>query len=303
LSVSTNWTSFFQQLNQRFMPASSLLSNVMVQQQARPYPDREPPAGLDTSILSSGDKVDMYYQSIGKQTLREGDSVNVAVASGQTPYERIVEWAIPDTRDVDGRQPDRYQREQNPEKYEDAVWDAVRFRNPFKFPMTTGPAYICAGSKFYGQTLSTWANPGQESVLRITKALSLLARYGEQEEDPNRPGMAAGPARRGPGRNSMGMEGPAGGEREIIYWGGRPFRKVKVQGELNLANYRTEPVKWIVRRAFSGELIDAQEAPKITLKEEGVYSVNRRNELTWDLTLKPSETKTVKYRYCVLVAH
>jgi len=277
------------------MPASSLSSNAMVQQQARYSSDREPAAGLDTSILSTGDKVDMYYQPIGKQTLREGDSLSVSVATSRTPYERVVEWTIPDTRDADGRYPERYQREQEPEKYEDAVWDAVRFRNPFKFPMTTGPAYICAGSKFFGQTLSTWVNPGQEAVLHITKALSLLARYGEQEEDASR-----GEKKRRPG----GMGGPGGEDgREIIYWGGKPFRKVKVQGELNLANYRKDPVKWIIRRCFSGELIDAEGSPKSTLREEGVYSVNRRNELAWELILKPSETKTVKYKYFVLVYH
>jgi hypothetical protein len=35
--------------------------------------------------------------------------------------------------------------------------------------------------------------------------------------------------------------------------------------------------------------------------EEGAYSVNRRNELTWSLSVKPGEEKTLTYHYSVLV--
>lgn len=37
--------------------------------------------------------------------------------------------------------------------------------------------------------------------------------------------------------------------------------------------------------------------------EEGVYSANRRNELAWTESLDPSETRTLRYRYDVLVAY
>ena len=59
----------------------------------------------------------------------------------------------------------------------------------------------------------------------------------------------------------------------------------------------------VVRRRFSGELTSADADPKQTLREEGVYSVNKRNELVWAFPLKAGEEKTLKYKYTVLVSH
>jgi len=48
-------------------------------------------------------------------------------------------------------------------------------------------------------------------------------------------------------------------------------------------------------------LISADASPESKLLEEGVYSANQRNELTWTVTLKPGQEKTLNYRYSVLV--
>jgi hypothetical protein len=47
--------------------------------------------------------------------------------------------------------------------------------------------------------------------------------------------------------------------------------------------------------------LEADENPACVLREEGVYSVNKRNELTWSLALKPGEEMKLSYRYIVLV--
>ena len=59
----------------------------------------------------------------------------------------------------------------------------------------------------------------------------------------------------------------------------------------------------MIRRRFSGELLEADGKPECVLREEGVYSVNKRNELTWTITLKPGKETTLSYRYTVLVSH
>ena len=92
-----------------------------------------------------------------------------------------------------------------------------------------------------------------------------------------------------------------GGGREIVYVGGREYRKSLVGGELTLSNHRKEAVKLVIRRRFSGELLTAEGAPRTMLREEGVWSVNRRNELVWTVTLQPGEEKRLTYQYSVLV--
>ena len=59
--------------------------------------------------------------------------------------------------------------------------------------------------------------------------------------------------------------------------------------------------KMIIKRKFSGDYVKGDDSPKIVLSEEGVWTVNKRNELQWTLVLKPAEERTVKFQYAVLV--
>lgn len=272
LSLRTTWASFFQELAQRPGSGGGARGQVVLQQIAMNYVP--PTATPDFSATPMGEGPDVHYQPAGELTLAEGDALVLPVASGTTDYERIVEWIVPDTRTENGRRINDYQRNQDPEKYRDAAWDAVRFKNPLEFPMTTAPAMTVAGGRFQGQRMCTWTNVGEEATLHITKALSIRTRCVEYEEQ---------------------------GEREIVYLGGNDYRKVMAKGELSVCNHRKETVKLVIRRRFSGDLLEAEGDPECSLLEEGVYSVNKRNELLWTIRLEPGAEKSLTYKYSVLV--
>ena len=232
---------------------------------------------LSMVATPTGEGVDLHYQSIGKRTLAEGDALSLRVARGESAYDRIVEWPIPDMRNEDGRYAGRSSGEDD--EAPDTAWDALKFKNPFKFPMTTGPATVTAAGRFNGQRTSYWVNAGEETVLHVNKALSVRTRAIEHEEQKK----------------------DGGDNRDFIWIGGRQFRRSTVEGELSVGNHRNEAINLVIRRRFSGELLRADGEPKSTLREEGVYSVNKRNELLWTLTLKPGEERKLTYRYTVLV--
>lgn len=252
---------------------TAVTSNVVAQQGMgfNSYSPNAPALGA----VPTGEGVDLHYQPIGKRTLADGDTLAVTVAKGKAAYERIVEWLVPDTRNeygvYDGR--DR-------ESEDDAAWDALKFKNPLAFPMTTGPATVTANGSFNGQRTSYWVNAGEETVVRVEKALSVRTRATESEAQKD-------------GR----------GEREVVWVGGRQYRRSTVEGELAVNNNRKESVPLVIRRRFSGELTQAEGDPKASLRAEGVYSVNKRNELVWTFTLKGGEEKKLKYTYTVLVAN
>lgn len=272
LSPSTNWANFFTQLNQHLQPDHGISGNVGTQQ-AVMYNNDPGNGDVDLSATPEGEGVDLHYESIGKRSLAEGASLLLNVASGSAPYDRIVEWTIADVRDADGRPIDPYQRQREIDDDENAVWDSVRFRNPLTFAMTTAPAMIVAGGRFSGQRTSLWTNVGEETTLHITKALSIRTRDSESEV----------------------------GERTVTSIGRREYRKTTMQGEVAVGNHRKEPVTMVLRKRFSGDLIKADAEPKVIPLAEGVYSTNKRNELTWTLTLQPGEEKTLAYSYSVLV--
>ncbi len=68
-----------------------------------------------------------------------------------------------------------------------------------------------------------------------------------------------------------------------------------------VSNNRKESISMVIRRRFSGELMQAEGAPKSSLLAEGVYSINKRNELLWNMSLKGGEEVKLKYSYTVLV--
>jgi hypothetical protein len=275
LAPTQTWTNFFQQLNQHFGRGNAAMSNV-VTQQAVAFNRNAPDSGIDLSAIPTGEGVDVHYQDIGRQSLEEGDAISVETASGKAAYDRIAEWIVPDTRQADGRYIEEYQRQGDPEKYEDSVWDSVRFHNPLSFPMTTAPAMVVADGKFNGQQMSYWVNPGEETTLHVTKALSIRTRSIEQEID---------------------------GGRDIVNVGGLAYRKATLEGTLQANNHRNEQITLVIRRCFSGELVSADREPKTSLLEEGAGYINKRNQLTWNLTLKPGEEVKLKYRYALLVRH
>jgi len=266
---------FFQQLNSGADRYADSMSNPTMNQSLMQNSQFSSSylSVLSLGAVPTGEGVDLHYESIGKRTLADGDALALTVAKGSAKYERIVEWLVPDTRDSSGRA-----IEGPASKDEDSPWDALRFNNPLKFPMTTGPAMVVADGKFNGQRTSFWTNAGEETVLRVDKALSVRTRSLEHEDAKE-------------------------GNRDLVWVGARQYRKTTVDGELTVNNHRKETIQLAIRRRFSGELISAEGEPKSALREEGAYSVNKRNELFWNLALKPGEERKLKYRYTVLVIH
>jgi hypothetical protein len=275
LSPHTNWLTFFGELANYRHREIDALGNSIVSQQAITMNNYRGATGrpLALGATPTGEGVDLHYQSIGKRTLADGDTLSLTVAKGKAEYERIVEWLVPDTRNAYG-QPERH------DGAADDAWDALRFKNPLSFPMTTGPAAVVSGGQFNGQRTSFWVNSGEETVLRVEKALSVRTRATENE--------------------LLVKDGSA---RDLIWIGGRQYRKTTVEGELAVSNHRKETISLVIRRRFSGELASADSDPKRQLREEGVYSVNKRQELLWDVSLKGGEEKKLKYTYTVLVPH
>jgi hypothetical protein len=270
LSPRSSWISFFAELAGGFRNQEiDALSNSIVSQQRISSNDRGA-FNLALGATPTGEGVDLHYQPIGPRTLAQGDALFLVVGKGKSEYERIVEWLVPDTRNIYGQLDAR--------ETGDDVWDALKFKNPLPFPMTTGPATVTASGRFNGQRTSYWVNAGEETVLHVEKALSVRTRSIENEQLKEN-----------------------GSSRDLIWVGGRQYRRTTVEGELAVGNHRKESIALVIRRRFSGELIQAEGTPKQTLREEGVYSVNKRQELLWTLALKGGEERKLKYSYTILV--
>jgi len=275
LTPGTTLAGFFQELSGGVARMANVLDNSVITQNPVSFNRHGSSFNIAIGAIPTGEGVDLHYQPIGKRSLQEGETLALTVGKGKSDYERVVEWLIPDTRNDYGAYDGRGRGSED-----DDPWDALKFKNPLAYPMTTAPALVTANGAFNGQRTTYWVNAGEETVLRVGKALSIRTRSLENEQVVK-----------------------DGGGREFIWIGGRQFRKSLVEGEIAVSNHRKEAVQMVIRRRFSGELNHAEGSPKSSLREEGVFSINRRYELVWTLPLKAGEEQKIKYSYSVLVAY
>ena len=272
LSLQTNWMQFFQELSAAGNPNNG--SPHVMTQKAVMFNSLQPTSATPTlPTTPSGEGPDLHYNSIGRRSLALGDSLTVTLPEAETDYSRIVEWIVPDNRDYRGHMQIN-RNDGNSEQWHGVAWDSIQFKNPLDYPMTTGPAMVVADGKVLGQRTSYFVSPGEGTVQHITKALSIRTLTSEQEEQ---------------------------GTREVVYIGGNDYHQTNVKGLLTVRNHRAEEIELVIRRRFSGKLVEADEQPKCRLLAEGVYSINQRNELIWTLKLKPGEEKVLNYKYSALV--
>src|SRR5262249_41634609 len=78
-------------------------------------------AGLKADSAPAGDGTDTRFTSIGKRSLKEGESLSLSVGREGVAYERVVEWNV--ASDEAGA-------------IAEETWDVLHFKNPFPFPMS-----------------------------------------------------------------------------------------------------------------------------------------------------------------------
>ncbi|MBR4835331.1 MAG: hypothetical protein IKU86_13530 [Thermoguttaceae bacterium] len=275
---------------------------------------------------SFGEGVDVFAQAVGRKTLAKNDRTLFSVAKKTAPYRRVVCWDIADIWDENGRrrEPGAMLSDGGTSVYgrttsgEGSVssgirfsepWDALQFANPFDFPTTTGPATVVEGARFLGQNPIYWTNPGETTLLPITKALSVRVRSVENErseydgalasggeprsnEPENLDGLVAEIAAQRAAGNVANAASKPGNNGELRWedvqeiwrdlWGrdvrvlpcGNHFRVAVIDAEIEIANNRDEETTVLLSRQFSGvalpESFEGFDAPpKITVIGDG----------------------------------
>ena len=264
ISNKANLSAFFSQMLRPDGDDRGSMMSQMVMNSASPRDSDDFPSG---SVAASGDGPDIYYHPVGQRSMNKADVLALSNGKKETEFERIVEWTVANTRNENGHPLDR----ENP----NTPWDTIQFVNPFDFPMTTGPAAVMTEHKFLGQNTSYWTSPGEKTSIPITKSLSVSVKADEQEINRS---------------------------DEMRFMGVR-CRRITVAVELSIANRRAEPIKALVKRQFSGEIEKPVEGAKIVQLNQDLNALNRQNELRWELTLNPGETRTLKYEYEVYMSY
>ena len=237
--------------------------------------------------FGAGTSEDISLLPLRNFSLKKGEVCHKVLGSAEGTVERLVHWEI-----ASRTRRNNWNRGGQADAPE--PMDALRFVNPFKTPITTSPLEIRDGGVVLAQVKIPWVNPGQKTVVDVTKALSIAGKVLEYDI-PAKDISWAEKLFHSVERNRQGTV--VGG-----WIAGRRYRITDVQGELKMKNYRKNPAKFLITLDYAGVFISAEENPKQE-KRPRIGSINPESRLVWELTLPAGAEKTLKYRYSLLAEY
>ncbi len=280
LSHNIKLSQFFSQItssgyNNRYGNSNTLSQSVMFNSQH----------GYDGPTNNASDKMsentknkDLFYKNIGKHSLKKGESTYIPLDKATADFKRIVKWDMSSLRDHYGRYKSNY-------KINEECWNAIIFKNPFNYPLTTGTVQFCEDNKFIGQGSSSWFNPQQEAALNVNKSLTVVVKYSETEDQAIREKMRDAKAN----------------PNNFIYYGGHRYRKAVINVTATVNNFQTKQINMYITLKFSGKFIKSNIPSKISLLKEGVSSINELTKTVWDIKIPANSKKIITYSYEVWI--
>ena len=155
-----------------------------------------------------------------------------------------------------------------------SIWHSIRVKNSTKFAWTSAPALVISGTKPVSQDTLPYTSKAASSNLKITVATDLRSSHEERE---------------------------IARQRDVERRRGYSYDLVTVEGRLKVKNYKTKEVRLFISKALRGAVDFQSDDGKSVKLGEAIQTDNPMSRLTWEITLKPGEGRTVSYRYKVWV--
>jgi hypothetical protein len=235
----------------------------------------EPTFAASVEELAGSPEEDLFLYERRGVNLARGERATYNVFSGEVGIEHIYAWDVPDTSHVDS-----YGNvQQNPNNYSDrsardSVWHSLRLKNSTKFPWTSAPALVLTGTKPVAQDTLLYTPKGASTSLPLTVATDIQA--SREEREVNREVNA-------PHREN------------------NRYDRVTVEGTLKVKNFKSKDVKLQVRKILRGTVVSSSEGGKSARIAAAIQLDNPMSRLSWDISLKAGEERTLTYRYQIWI--
>jgi hypothetical protein len=222
--------------------------------------------------LAGAPEEDLFLYSRSGVNLARGERGTYNVFSSSVDYEHVYQWEVQDQPRVDGF--GNVQNNQisgaSDQAEKNSIWHALRVKNTTKFPWTSAPAMVISGTRPVSQDTLPYTPKGATSTLKLTIATDIRATHGEQEVDRTQ----NVPRRRG-----------------------YTYDQVTVEGTLKIKNYKTKEVRLSIAKTLRGSVDSQTDDGKSEKLGEAIAVDNPMSRLTWEITLKPGEERSIRYRY------
>jgi hypothetical protein len=290
------------QLSRHFRPDSQTayaFSNAIMSQHAMPVRERSRSGGgrtidLGPEVAGGAKNEDLYVFTLENVTLAKGARLVVPVAEFELAYRDVFVLDVPFSPPPEVRR--RLNNEQQAKLARlflaPKVVHTIRLANDSKAPITTAPALVLRDGRLVAQGMTTYTPVGASGDLELTTAVDIPVETVDLE---------------------------TGRTPNAAKWGGHSYDRIDLTGEIRLTNHRTDTIELEVRRSVLGNIDEATDGGKIEqlgwheggwFNADGApfwwgwyswpywwYHFNSLGRVTWDLEIKPGESRKLEYTW------
>ncbi len=226
--------------------------------------------------LQGAPEEDLFLYTRSGVTLAKGERATYNVFSGNVSYEHIYQWEVQDAPRVDAfGSVQNYQSASSSDRAaQNNIWHALRLKNTTKFPWTSAPALVISGTRPLSQDTLPYTPKGAVSNLKLTIATDIRSSHDERE---------------------------VARQQNVTRRRGYSYDEVTVEGTLKIKNYKTKDLRLSIAKTLRGSVESQTDGGKAEKLGEAISVDNPMSRLTWEITMKPGEERTITYRYKVWV--
>jgi len=282
MALQQTLLDFEQAAARRDMGAlGGLASNALMGQRAVNVFDEVRSAGaptFETAVeeLQGAPEEDLFLYTRNRVTLAKGERATYNVFSGSVSFQHIYQWEVQETPRVDafGNVQNNQNLPSSDQVPRNNIWHALRMKNNTKFPWTSAPALVISGTKPVSQDTLPYTPKGAVSNLRLTIATDIRSSHDERE---------------------------VARQQNVARRRGYTYDEVTVEGTLKVTNYKTQDVRLSIAETLRGNVESQTDGGKAVKLGEEISVDNPMSRLTWEITLKAGEERSITYRYKVWV--
>jgi len=230
-------------------------------------------AGTPPGSAAGESREDLFLHPLAEISLGAGERSYRPLFEQRVPYRHVYVWEIGESGDESTRWREDHQSRfvQVPEE----VWHDLKLKNGGGVPWSTGPAMALQEGRILGQDTLHFTASGAETLLRITRAMDVVADQKEFEVARQR-------------------------DFPTAYSG--HWDLVTIKGELKVVSHRDQPVQVLIKKQVSGDIGNCSVPPLVETMAEGFRKVNLQQRLTWDVPVEARGKLNITYTYKVLVS-
>ncbi|MBN1184730.1 MAG: hypothetical protein JXB49_20755 [Bacteroidales bacterium] len=253
------------------------LSNAIMTQQAYGYgrADVADEGDVTQEVLPEArNSEDLYFYTYKDVNIKKGERKTFDLIDNAVTYEHVYETELKPNSSSGYYSGSNYDDENN------KVWHSIKLKNSSDKPWTTGTVLIMKGEGSKAEPLSQdmlkYTPPKGESLVKITEATDVSVK--DSEEEVKRV------------------------EKQTRY-NNYYYDLVTIDGEIVIRNYKNKEITLKIKRDIYGKLQESSLEWEST-KMPAAYNrgLDPLNYVSWEITMKPSEERKIRYSYTIYIS-